>query len=163
MAGTKIKWKLRLLVALAAIIFFLVSSHLVLNTEKIQNYLTDTANRFFNISLKTDQLHFNGATGHFSGERLDLKVPKARFSISLRGFRVAISPVSLVFGKVRLIDLQAEAVSIDLEALPKAPGDKPPQANPKPEYGSGGPRRGGGKCGEVRYYSLPSRGRAREG
>ncbi|MBI4412355.1 MAG: translocation/assembly module TamB domain-containing protein [Deltaproteobacteria bacterium] len=123
MTSKKKKRRTVVLVFLAGLVFFLVSFHLVLNREQTQKLLIDSANQLFGIAISADRLYFNGATGHFSGKRLNIRVPKAHLSVSLRGFSIAVSPVSLIFGKVRLTDLRAETVSIDLEALSKISAD----------------------------------------
>ncbi|MBI2340516.1 MAG: translocation/assembly module TamB domain-containing protein [Deltaproteobacteria bacterium] len=128
MPSKKKKWRTVVFVSLAGLVFFLFSLHIVLNRQKTQKFLIAAANQHLDVALSADELHFNGATGHFSGKKLDLKIPRAHLSLSLDRFRVAISPFYLVFGKVHLADLQAEAITINIEALPQSDAKGPERA-----------------------------------
>ncbi|MDO8518638.1 MAG: translocation/assembly module TamB domain-containing protein, partial [Deltaproteobacteria bacterium] len=101
-------------VVMAAALFLLGTYQIVFNSKYFQSLLLNTLNDRLKISLKWDELHFNGMTGHFSGENLDVFIPKTNTRIKLHRFRIAFSPFRLITKEIRLINLNAEKLYIGI-------------------------------------------------
>ncbi len=105
-----------ILTPVAGLFVFLFFSHLILNRPVFQRWILESTNKILSIDLSWDELKFNALTGHFEGKNLTLLLPKSHSTIRLKNFRLGLDPLRLLFKKVHLFNLEADFLSISIEA-----------------------------------------------
>ncbi len=104
----------------ASVTLVLFLLHVLLNLSSVQSTLLVLLNRILDVELQWQNLHFNGATGHFYGDHLNVTIKKNNTTLSLGGFELAISPMELLFKRVNLQNLEANGLIIYLPPPPPA-------------------------------------------
>lgn len=108
------KWFRVSFILMASALFFLGTYQIVFNTRAFQNLLVRTLHDRLQVELNFDSLHFNGMTGHFSGENLNVFIPKSNTKIFLHQFSLAFAPFELFVKKIHLINITADTLQVGI-------------------------------------------------
>ena len=113
------KWLKRLFMAGLALVLFLSLLQIVLNTEKFQRWALKTAGAHLRLDFDWSDLKFNGATGTFRGSHLVVTSRDGDARLNISKFSIGVDPINLLFKRVRLVDFEADDVTVEIITLPE--------------------------------------------
>lgn len=100
------------------LIVFALVSHYFLNAAWFQKWALNRVNQIVGVDITWDRMSFTGITGHFSGDNLRVVIPRAHAGIELKSFKLSFNPWKILLRKLHLFNLEAENLSLTVEAPP---------------------------------------------